>query len=308
MTRSLRRQHSGEVKARAALEVHPVQVTQWKKLAKESLPELFSRLKDLSVKAEAELKERLYRKIGRLEMELDWLKKSLAWAVPERRRLIEPTSTVISLTRQCELVGLSRSGWYYEAVPEDPENLRLKRLLDEQDTRTPFYGGRRMTVWLQKDRGETVNLKRVRRLRREMGLEAVYAKPRLSLPDEQRARYPYLLRNLAITRPNHVWATDITYIRLRQGFVYLMAVMDWFSRYVVSWRVSVTVEAAFCMEAVEGALGHARPEIFNSDQGAQFTGTAFTGRLKAAGIRISHDGRGRVFDNIFVERLWRTVT
>jgi len=161
-----------------------------------------------------------------------------------------------------------------------------------------------MTVWLQKDRGETVNLKRVRRLMREMGLEAVYAKPRLSLPGEQRARYPYLLRNLAITRPNHVWATDMTYIRLRQGFVYLMAVMDWFSRSVVS----LTMEAAFCMEALEGALGHARPEIFNSDQGAQFTGTAFTGRLKAAGIRISHDGRGRVFDNIFVERLWRTVT
>lgn len=221
--------------------------------------------------------------------------------------MIEPLHPGISLTRQCELVGLSRAGWYYEAVPEDPEDLRLKRLVDEQYTRTPFYGGRRMTIWLQHDMGETVNLKRVRRLMREMGLEAVYAKPRLSRPGEQRVRYPYLLRNLAITRPNHVWATDITYIRLRQGFVYLTAVMDWFSRYVMSWKVSVTMDADFCMEALEGALGRARPEIFNSDQGAQFTGTAFTGRLKAAGIRISHDGRGRVFDNIFIERLWRTV-
>ena len=226
MTRRLRRQHSGEVKARAVLEalegkrtineiasvreVHPVQVTQWKKQAKESLAELFSRRKDLSVKADAELKERLYQKIGRLEMELDWLKKSLAWDATERRGLIEPMSAVISLKRQCELVGLSRSGWYYEAVPEDPEDLRLKRLLDEQCTRTPFYGGRRMTVWLQQDKGEAVNLKRVRRLMTEMGLEAVYAKPRLSLPDVRRPRYPYLLRNLAITRPNHVWATDIS--------------------------------------------------------------------------------------------------
>lgn len=314
MTRRLRRQHSVEVKARAVLEalegkrtineiasvreVHPVQVTQWKKQAKESLAELFSRRKDLSVKADAELKERLYQKIGRLEMELDWLKK--VWPGM-------PMSTVISLKRQCELVGLSRSGWYYEAVPEDPEDLRLKRLLDEQCTRTPFYGGRRMTVWLQQDKGEAVNLKRVRRLMTEMGLEAVYAKPRLSLPDVRRPRYPYLLRNLAITRPNHVWATDITYIRLRQGFVYLTAVMDWFSRYVVSWRVSVTMEADFCVAALERALGRARPEIFNSDQGEQFTGATFTGCLKEAGIRISRDGRGRVFDNIFVERLWRTV-
>lgn len=221
--------------------------------------------------------------------------------------MIEPTSTVISLQRQCELVGLSRSGWYYEAVPEDPEDLRLKRVLDEQYTRTPCYGGRRMTMWLEKDKGEAVNLKRVRRLMKEMGLETVYAKPRLSLPGEGRHVYPYRLRNLAITRPNQVWATDITYIRLRQGFIYLTAVMDGFSRYVVSWVVSVTMEADFCVEALELALCRAHPEIFNSDQGAQFTGTAFTGRLKEAGIRISHDGRGRVFDNIFVERLWRTV-
>lgn len=217
--------------------------------------------------------------------------------------MIEPTSKLISLKRQCELVELSRSGWYYEALPEDPEDQRLKRLLDEQYTRTPFYGGRRMTMWLQKGKEDAVNLKRVRRLMREMGLEAVYSKPRLSLPGERRPLYPYLLRNLATTRPNQVWVTDITYPRLRQGVLYLTAVMDWFSRYVVSWMVSVTMEADFCVEALERALRRANPEMFNSDQGAQFTGTAFTGRLKEAGIRISHDGRGRVFDNIFVERL-----
>lgn len=204
-------------------------------------------------------------------------------------------------------MGLSRAGWYYEAVPEDPEDIHLKRLIDEQYTRRPFYGGRRITEWLKADCGKDVNLKRVRRLMREMGLEAVYPKPRLSMPGESRQIFPYLLKGMKIERPNQVWSTDITYIRLRQGFIYLMAVMDWFSRYVLSWRVSTTMEADFCVEALEESLRREIPDIFNSDQGSQFTGDAFTGCLKMAKVRISHDGRGRVFDNIFIERLWRSV-
>lgn len=183
----------------------------------------------------------------------------------------------------------------------------MKRLLDEQYTRTPFYGIRRMTVWLNEEKKVPVNHKRVARLMREMGLEALYQKPRLSFPGNRHRIYPYLLRGLPIVRPNQVWSADITYIRLAQGFLYLVAILDWFSRYVLSWAVSVTMDVAFCLEALEAALTRGCPEIFNTDQGAQFTSTDFTGRLSASDIRISMDGRGRVFDNIFVERLWRTV-
>jgi putative transposase len=220
--------------------------------------------------------------------------------------LIEPHGA-ISVKRQCDLVGLARSSWYYEPVREREADLQLKRWIDEQYTRTPFYGVRRMTVWLQTEKHAHVNRKRVGRLMREMGLEAIYPKPRLSRPGDGRLIYPYLLRGLPIVRPNQVWGADITYIRLAQGFVYLVAILDWFSRYVVSWAVSVTMDVAFCVEALAAALQEGRPEIFNTDQGSQFTSADFTGRLKAAEIRISMDGRGRVFDNIFVERLWRTV-
>jgi putative transposase len=179
-------------------------------------------------------------------------------------------------------------------------------LLDEQYTRTPFYGIRRMTAWLQAG-GHEVNHKRVARLLRVMGLEAIYPKPRLSRGGPGHKIYPYLLRGLVIHRPNQVWATDITYVRLRHGFVFLVAIMDWFSRYVLAWEVSVTMETSFCMSALDWALQRGQPEIFNSDQGSQYTSEDFTGRLQSLGIRISMDGRGRVFDNIFVERLWRTV-
>ncbi len=180
------------------------------------------------------------------------------------------------------------------------------RLLDEQYTATPFYGVRRMTAWLR-SRGYAVNRKRVRRLLRTMGLEAIYAKPRLSQPAEGHTIYPYLLRGVTVDRIHHVWSADITYIRLQAGFVYLVAVMDWFSRYVLSWAVSITMDVAFCLEALEQALGQGQPEIFNTDQGAQFTSRAFTEQLQKGGIRISMDGRGRALDNVFVERLWRTV-
>jgi putative transposase len=210
------------------------------------------------------------------------------------------------VARQCELVGLARSSLYYEERPESEYNLALMRMLDEQYVKAPFYGVARMTEWLRRE-GHAVNAKRVRRLLRDMGLEAVYPKPRLSIPGEGNRVYPYLLKGLAIARPNYVWAADITYIRLARGFAYLVAILDWFSRYVVSWELSLTLEADFCVRALERALEEARPQIFNSDQGGQFTSAAHTGLLETAGVQISMDGRGRVFDNIFVERLWRTV-
>jgi putative transposase len=184
--------------------------------------------------------------------------------------------------------------------------LKLMRLLDEQYTRTPFYGVRRMTYWLT-EQDYRVNVKRVRRLLRQMGLEAIYPKPRLSQPAPGHRIYPYRLRGLKIERPNQVWASDITYVRLRQGFIYLVAILDWFSRYVLGWEVSVSLESAFCLAALEWALKAGCPEIFNTDQGAQFTSEDFTQRLERSGITISMDGRGRAMDNIFVERLWRSV-
>ena len=180
------------------------------------------------------------------------------------------------------------------------------RRLDEQYTATPFYGIRRMTAWL-KSQGYGVNHKRVSRLLRQMGLAAIYPGPKLSQPGEGHRVYPYLLRGVRIERPNQVWSTDVTYIRLRQGFAYLVAVMDWFSRYVLSWRLSISLEVGFCLEALEGALAKGRPGIFNSDQGSQFTSGEYTGRLEREQILISMDGRGRALDNVFVERLWRSV-
>ena len=180
------------------------------------------------------------------------------------------------------------------------------RLIDEQYTRAPFYGSRRMVAWLERQ-GYEVNRKRVSRLMEEMGLEAIFPRQRLSTPAPEHKIYPYLLRNVRIERVNQVWSTDITYIRMTRGFLYLTAVIDWFSRYVLSWSVSVTLDVWFCLEALDAALSRGRPEIFNTDQGSQFTSLDFTGRLKSAQVSISMDGRGRALDNIFVERLWRTV-
>jgi len=220
--------------------------------------------------------------------------------------MIELSNPSLSIARQCELVGLARSSYYRQPEPESQETLTLMRLIDEQYTRTPFYGSRRMTAWLRTE-GHPVNRKRVQRLMRQMGIEAIYPRPSLSQGVAEHRVYPYLLRGVTIERPQQVWSTDITYIRLRAGFVYLVAILDWYSRYVISWELSNSLDASFCLEALERALRHAQPEIFNSDQGVQFTSQAFTGRLEATGVRISMDGRGRVFDNIFVERLWRTV-
>ena len=219
---------------------------------------------------------------------------------------MERDHTEISVRRQCELLGVHRSGVYYEPVGESEENLRLMRLLDEQYTRTPFYGSRKMTEWLATV-GYAVNRKRVLRLMELLGLEAVYPKPRLSQPGEGHRIYPYLLRGIKVDRVNQVWSTDITYIRMAQGFLYLVAVMDWFSRFVLSWSLSLTMEVEFCVAALKRALRRGRPDIFNNDQGAQFTSEKFTGELEGRQIAISMDGRGRCMDNIFVERLWRSL-
>lgn len=219
---------------------------------------------------------------------------------------MEPEHPEIPIYRQCELLELSRSSFYYKPVGISEYNLLLMDMIDRKYTEHPFYGILRMTAWLR-DEGHQVNHKRIQRLMQLMGLKAIYPKPRLSKGGDVSEKYPYLLRGLVIQRPNQVWGTDITYIKLRQGFIYLVAVMDWFSRYVLSWEVSNSLDTFFCMSALEKALARNTPEIFNSDQGSQFTSEAFTSRLKAAGIRISWDGRGRVWDNIFIERLWRSV-
>jgi putative transposase len=212
----------------------------------------------------------------------------------------------LSVRRQCELLGLIRSSLYYEPAGETLEDLRLMRRIDEQYTACPFYGSRRMTAWLV-EHGEEVNRKRVQRLMRVMGLEAIYPKPRLSAAGKGHRIYPYLLRDVKVVRPDQVWSTDITYVPMASGFMYLAAVIDWFSRYVIAWRLSNTLDGSFCLEMLDEALRGGRPEVFNTDQGVQFTAEAFTGTLESAGVAVSMDGRGRALDNVFVERLWRSV-
>jgi putative transposase len=221
---------------------------------------------------------------------------------------IEADNKQIPIYRQCELLSLGRSSLYYKSCRDTRYNEQLMRLIDAQYIETPFYGIDKMTEWLCRQ-GHHVNHKRVRRLMRQMGLEAVYPRRKrgLSISDRQHKIYPYLLRDVEITSSNQVWSADITYVRMYRGWLYLVAVMDWYSRYVLSWEVSVTLESQFAVLALKGALSFGKPQIFNTDQGSQFTSDDFTDVLKAADIKISMDGKGRVFDNIFIERLWRTV-
>jgi putative transposase len=212
----------------------------------------------------------------------------------------------LTIGRQCELLGLNRSSYYYQPASETVDNLTLMKLIDQQYTARPFFGSRKMTIWLQGE-GHQVNRKRVQRLMRLMGLEAIYPKPNLSLPDRQHKIYPYLLRGVAIVRPDQVWSTDITYVPLPGGFMYLAATIDWYSRYVLAWRLSNTLDGSFCLDMLDEALSRGRPEVFNTDQGVQFTAAAWTSRLEASGVAVSMDGKGRCLDNVFVERLWRTV-
>ena len=221
--------------------------------------------------------------------------------------MVEPCNDNLSIKAQCRLLSISRSGWYYDPKGPTPLNLKLMRLIDEQFLLMPYYGSRQMARCLRRH-GYCVGRHRVRRLMRVMGIEAIYQKPRTSDPHPAHKIYPYLLRNLCVKTANQVWCTDITYIPIKRGFLYLVAIMDWHSRKVLSWRMSNTMDARFCVEALEEALAlYGRPEIFNTDQGAQFTSFDFTSALKENGIKISMDGKGRWMDNVFIERLWRSL-
>ena len=213
----------------------------------------------------------------------------------------------LSVTRQCQLLNLNRSTVYYQPKPASEEDLKLMRRIDEMHLKRPFYGSRRIRDWLWEE-GHDINRKRVQRLMRQMGIVALYPKAKTSKPGKGHKVYPYLLRNLVIDRPNQVWAADISYLPMAKGFVYLVAIMDWHSRRVLSWRLSNSMDSDFCVDALEDALDrYGSPEIFNTDQGAQFTSEVFTGTLKTANVAISMDGKGRWMDNVFVERLWRSV-
>jgi putative transposase len=227
-------------------------------------------------------------------------------AVDRKRVLVGPDGCELSICRQCELIDLNRSTYYLPPAVESAENLRLMRLIDEQFLKTPFYGSRRMTATLERS-GEAVNRKRIQRLMAKMGLEALFPRPRTTIPASDAKAYPYLLRDRELTRVAEVWSSDITYVPMRHGFMYLTAVIDWYSRYVLTWRLSNTLEGRFCVEALDLALSMGRPEIFNTDQGSQFTSREYTDRLEGAGVAVSRDGRGRALDNVFVERLWRSV-
>jgi putative transposase len=228
-------------------------------------------------------------------------------SLERRRQMIEPEHPRLSIVRQCELVSISRSGFYRYPAGGSPLNLELMRLIDAQFLETPWYGSRQMARHLRRE-GYTVGRKRMRRLMARMGLVPIYQRPRTTVPHPEHRVFPYLLRELVIDRPNQVWCADLTYIPMRRGFLYLVAVMDWATRKVLSWRVSNTMDVEFCLDALEEALAHhGRPEIFNTDQGSQFTSPRFTGVLQRAGVRVSMDGRGRWMDNVFIERLWRSL-
>ncbi len=223
-----------------------------------------------------------------------------------RQALIDRDHRQLSLVRQCRLLDVSRASVYYRPAPTTAEDLELMALMDRQYLKTPFYGSRKMKAWLLGE-GYLVSRNKVRRLMRLMGLEAIYRRPNTSKPAPGHRIYPYLLKGVDVNRVDQVWAADITYIPMAQGFLYLIAIMDWHSRYVLAWKLSNTMDTGFCVAALEEALGRGRPEIFNTDQGGQFTSEAFTQTLLERGIRVSMDGKGRYLDNIFVERLWRSI-
>jgi len=233
-------------------------------------------------------------------------KKAGSLDLQMRRGLIEPSHPGLSVVQQCRLVDLHRSSYYFQAATESPENLEIMRLIDEKYTKHPFYGSRKFIPYLE-EHGFSVNKKRVLRLMRLMGISPIYPKPNLSKPAQGHRIYPYLLGGLPIVGPNQVWSTDITYIPIKGGFVYLTAVIDWFSRFVLAFELSNTLDSAFCIRALLSALGTSQPAIFNTDQGSQFTSLDFTTILKDRGIKISMDGKGRAIDNVFIERLWRSL-
>ncbi len=241
-----------------------------------------------------------------LRLKLTGSKKNLDYTVSEKRAAIDRNNKDISVTRQCELLGLSRSAYYYKAREIDTRDLDIMRLIDKEFTDHPFLGSRRLSDWLSRQ-GFPACRSKVGRLMKVMGIEAIYPRKSLSARHPEHKIYPYLLRGLAIDHPDQVYCMDITYIRLKRGFAYLTVVMDWYSRYVISWDLSMTMDKGFCTRCLNRALDKGTPEIFNTDQGSQFTSNAFTQILKDSKVKISMDGKGRAFDNIMIERLWRTV-
>nr|ATZ76261.1 IS3 family-IS150 group transposase OrfAB [uncultured Acidobacteriota bacterium] len=321
MTRRPRRNHTAAFKAKVALaalkgdktlaelaqqfDVHPNQITDWKTRMQEGAVGVFG-----EDKAEQQVKvdvTRMQAKIGELTLENDFFRNCAHQSGPaERKAMINP-ELKLSIRRQAELLAISRSTIYYRPRPISDADLMLMRRIDELHLNYPFAGSRMLRDMLRQQ-GLEVGRRHVRALMRRMGIEALYRRPNTSKPAPGQKIYPYLLRGLPVTRPNQAWAMDITYIPMARGFVYLAAVVDWFSRRVLSWRLSITMDTSFCIEALEEALiRHGKPEIFNTDQGSQFTSEAFTGRLKEEGIQISMDGNGRWADNVFLERLWRSL-
>ncbi|MCI0679986.1 IS3 family transposase [bacterium] len=288
-------------------EAHPNVIGQWKKVVSENAHLLFGdkRKKDDAKRKEREIDE-LHWIIGKKDTEIEWLKKLSTLTCEEKRGAIQKDHPSLSLSDQVRLLGISRSGLYY-APRENEEDKRMMDTIDSVYTDYPFYGSRRMRHELFDRFGESAGRDRIRRLMREMGIEAIYPKPKTSTPHPEHKKYPYLLRGVTASFPNHIWGTDITYIRLEKGWAYLVAILDWYSRYVLSWGLSLSMETVFCLAALDQALVIAVPNIHNSDQGVQFTDREYVGRLKEKEISISMDGRGRCMDNIFTERLWRTV-
>ncbi|EGR3102048.1 TPA: IS3 family transposase [Vibrio parahaemolyticus] len=321
MTRK-RRNHSPEFKAKVALaaakgdktvaelaqkyNLHANQISTWKKELLENAAMIFASESQLS-KDNTEEVDKLHAKIGQLTMENGFFGESARSLDRAQRKSSLDKSTQLPIKRQCELLNIARSTAYYQPIGLSNEELELRRMIDEIHLQYPFMGSRRIRNKLIK-KGHKVNRKRIVRIMRDMGIGAIYPKPKTTIANKAHKVYPYLLRDIEVTYPNQAWAIDITYIPMAKGFLYLVAIIDWFSRKVLSWRLSNTMDTSFCLEALEEALQHyGPPDIFNSDQGSQFTSTEFTEALLGHGIRISMDGKGRWVDNVFIERLWRSL-